>query len=161
MLQKILYYSDFVLVPLAAMYFILASELTIGSGIEFVMGVLCWSFLEYVLHRLTHFFLWSEHFRHHAEPKDPSAPSIFLILPLGCFAYLIGTPAFVAGFLSCYGAFIVLHWSYHHLLIPRSSLFWSGKKRHDQHHAGKKDTYGVVTGVWDKVFPESKKSDDN
>lgn len=161
MFSAILYYSDFVLVPIAAVYFIIASELTLRAAIDFVAGMLAWSFLEYFLHRMTHFFHWREHFRHHARPKDPSAPSIFLILPLGAIAHLVGTAAFTAGFLSCYTAFIVLHWSYHHLSIPRSSLFWSGKRRHDQHHAGKKDTYGVVTDIWDKAFPEDKKSGDN
>lgn len=151
-MKKILYYSDFVLAPAFAIYFFLSGYEDSGVLPGFALGAFTWTFLEYILHRLAHEAAFKEHIRHHQKPTADSTPSIFLITPIALVAYFAAPVIFVSGLLASYSVFIFLHWSYHHLVITQDNPLYGSKKRHDAHHAGKRDTYGVTTRVWDWIF---------
>ena len=154
MTRKILYYSDFVLAPLAALVILFLHEYQ-NLGFDafcFLSGIVLWSFLEYLLHRGAHFLQLAEHYRHHHWPQQDSAPSIFLAVPIAGLTWWCFPPLVVAGLLLNYTFFICLHWSMHHLTIRPSNIFYGAKVRHDAHHGGREVNFGVTSRIWDVFF---------
>ncbi len=130
--------------------------------ISFALGVLTWTFAEYVIHRgLGHrkgaknaFSV--EHLRHHATvtyfaptwKKAAIGLSVFAIT-----AVLAGVP-FAAGFASMYGAYEWLHRRLHtHAAIASNPYGRWARRHHFQHHfARPKHNHGVTSPLWDLVF---------
>jgi sterol desaturase/sphingolipid hydroxylase (fatty acid hydroxylase superfamily) len=133
------------------------------------LGVLTWTFLEYVIHRWmghdrrfkkTPFGV--EHIRHHIE-GNYFAPTYKKVIVAAVVAPLIAAPAiavagwvdgvlFVVGFIVFYAMYEMLHRREH----THAGLGWYGRfvRRHHFHHHfvdGRKN-HGVTTPLWDFVF---------
>jgi 4-hydroxysphinganine ceramide fatty acyl 2-hydroxylase len=142
----------------------------------FLVGVLCWTLLEYVVHRYVfhyepksrlgkqlHFIV---HGVHHDYPNDATRlvmpPSIsiplavvfwiFFAVTLGRFA-----PPVSAGFGFGYICYDSIHYAIHHFPMKRGIWLWLKQYhlRHHYHddHAG----YGVSSPLWDYVFRTTRK----
>jgi 4-hydroxysphinganine ceramide fatty acyl 2-hydroxylase len=138
----------------------------------FLLGLLFWSFAEYVLHRFVFHFepdtRWGRrlhfiiHGVHHDYPHDPMRlvmpPSVSV--PLAVLVYLgfraLLGPAwslpFFAGFLIGYLIYDMTHYHiHHHRSDNRLSL--ALRRYHYRHHFQQSDRgFGVTSGVWDRVF---------
>ncbi len=142
-----------------------------------LIGLFLWTFAEYTLHRfLFHhkptsprqeriFFLF--HGIHHAQPQVKTR----LVMPLpvsipmalifyGLFHLIAGTllgaaqwvPTLMAGFLSGYLMYDLMHYASHHLPM-RSGYAKYIKRHHMQHHYKDPNTrFGVSSPLWDWVF---------
>ena len=167
-----------------ALYFLVRAILDVIAGgawwvipAGFIVGVVVWTFTEYVLHRfLFHyhakgaraqrvFFL--VHGVHHAQPqlKTRLVMPPVVSIPLAFIFYglfylivgvLLGGPQWVAplfaGFIVGYLAYDMIHYATHHL--PMRSGYWKYIKRyHMAHHFKAPDAiYGVSSPAWDYVF---------
>jgi 4-hydroxysphinganine ceramide fatty acyl 2-hydroxylase len=137
-----------------------------------LLGLVVWSFTEYILHRFVFHFVpksrWGKqiHFMfhgvHHDYPNDSTRlvmPPIVSI-PLSTFFYFlfrgfVGShfvPPFFAGFMIGYLTYDLSHYAFHHFgLHGRVSLYL--KQQHMRHHYMDPDgNYGVSTPIWDFVF---------
>ncbi len=138
----------------------------------FMIGILIWSFTEYILHRFVFHFIpksgWGKkiHFMfhgvHHDYPNDSTRlvmPPIVSI-PLAIVFYfgfmkILGArylPPFFAGFIAGYLAYDLTHYAVHHFsLHGKVSLYL--KQHHMRHHYMDPDNnYGVSSPMWDFVF---------
>jgi sterol desaturase/sphingolipid hydroxylase (fatty acid hydroxylase superfamily) len=164
-------YIPVILVFLYRAIFIYGSNfITIASMM--LMGVLVWSFTEYMLHRfIFHYQPHSQfgekihyifHGVHHDYPSDSKRlvmpPSVSLPLAL-LFYFLflaIFGPAkvasFMPGFLTGYLFYDMTHYAVHHFNMH--SKFWLALKNHHmKHHYQNPDKgYGVSSPVWDKII---------
>jgi sterol desaturase/sphingolipid hydroxylase (fatty acid hydroxylase superfamily) len=145
-----------------------------GALALFLVGVLAWTFLEYVLHR------WVFHFRpapdselqrdvaflihgvHHDWPYDPDRlvmpPLVAIVL-----AIAIGLPmraatgpsvfhGLFAGLVGGYLWYDLTHYAVHHLR-QHTSLGMLQRRNHLIHHFSQPDArYGVTTPLWDICF---------
>jgi len=141
------------------------------AGLMF-SGLLCWSLLEYLLHRFVFHFQargpieeriqFILHGLHHADPSDPTRlvmpPIVSIALALifySVFRVLLGRvfvypffSAFVVGYLS----YDYIHFSIHHFK-PRTRIGKFLKKNHMLHHYHPKGArYGVSSPLWDSIF---------
>lgn len=138
----------------------------------FVAGALLWSLLEYGLHRfLFHYrprsafgrrLFWIMHGVHHDWPDDALRlvfPPI-ISLPLAVlFWWTFGRVAgdtlrypLMAGFVSGYLAYDMLHYWVHHGR-PTSRLGRGLRRHHMAHHfADARHGFGVSSPLWDRVF---------
>lgn len=132
-------------------------------------GAITWTFLEYVIHRwLGHDArtrpnpFAAEHVRHHSE-GNYFAPSWKKVLVAGVFALVLigpstalaGTvagPCFVAGLITMYGAYEVLHRRAH--THPGRGPYAKLLRRHHFYHhfTNPHFNHGVTTPLWDWVF---------
>lgn len=133
----------------------------------FVVGAVGWTFVEYWLHRQ-----WGhigeaknpfsvEHLAHHADVSY-FAPAWKKLATVGALAAIVlpvsfltfGTPAlvFVAGFLTMYVAYEIIHRRLH--TAPGLSRYGRWARRHHLHHHYRrpKMNQGVTTPIWDFVF---------
>jgi sterol desaturase/sphingolipid hydroxylase (fatty acid hydroxylase superfamily) len=138
----------------------------------FVLGVLVWTFTEYILHRFVfhyepktkigqrlHFLL---HGVHHDYPND----SLRLVmppvvsLPLAAIFYFlflavvgeVYLPAFFPGFLVGYLCYDMIHYATHHAPM-RGKVGLLLKHHHMRHHYQTDEfNYGVSSPLWDFVF---------
>jgi 4-hydroxysphinganine ceramide fatty acyl 2-hydroxylase len=138
------------------------------------LGVLTWTFLEYVMHRwLGHHrrFRWSlfakEHVRHHIEGNYFAPSWIKAILgavlgavlaPLASLA--LGADrglAYVAGLLLFYGAYEALHRRHH--THPGIGAYGRWARRHHFYHhfENARMNHGVTSPLWDIVFGTYRK----
>lgn len=134
-----------------------------------LLGVIVWTFLEYVIHRwLGHDSrtrpnpFAAEHVRHHSQ-VDYFAPAwkkvlsaVFLAAVLiGPSVALGGAPAgssFVVGFIAMYVAYEVLH-RRDHTHPGRGSYMQFLRRHHFYHHfTDPNSNHGVTTPIWDWVF---------
>jgi sterol desaturase/sphingolipid hydroxylase (fatty acid hydroxylase superfamily) len=151
----------------------------LGSGIGvsyaiplLVLGLVVWSYTEYVLHRFIFHFIpkseWGKqiHFMFHGVHHDYPNDSTRLVMPpvvsipLALFFYflfrnLLGAhyvPPFFAGFILGYLSYDLTHYAVHHFrLHGRISLYL--KQHHMRHHYMDPDgNYGVSSPMWDFVF---------
>lgn len=136
--------------------------------LPFAMGVVLWTFLEYVIHR---FLLHrkgannpatDEHLRHHREGdyfapfwKKLAASMVFLSLSTLVTGALFGLGtglAFSLGTASMYLLYEITHKRLH----ARAPLIGYGliiRKHHFHHHFGNpKMNHGVTVRFWDRVF---------
>lgn len=138
----------------------------------FLLGILVWTFLEYMLHRFVFHYHpkseWGKRFHfilhgvHHDYPNDatrlvmPPGISIplaviFYLLFLGIFGATY-TPALFTGMVFGYLCYDMLHYATHHFSMKKGVWAWL-KKHHMRHHYGDDHTgYGVSTPLWDFVF---------
>lgn len=138
----------------------------------FLLGIACWTFVEYVLHRfLFHYqppgkigerihFIF--HGVHHDYPNDskrlvlpPSVSVPLALLFYKIFQLVLGKimvfPLF-AGFVTGYLFYDITHYALHHFNFK--SPFWLKLKHHHMLHHYQESTkgYGVSSAFWDKVF---------
>jgi sterol desaturase/sphingolipid hydroxylase (fatty acid hydroxylase superfamily) len=143
----------------------------------FVVGVLTWTFLEYVLHRFVFHYLpkssWGKrlhfilHGVHHDYPNDATRlvmpPGISI--PLAVIFYVLFmvvfgprlTPPTFAGMVFGYLCYDMLHYATHHFSMKKGVWLWL-KQHHMRHHYGDDHTgYGVSSPLWDVVFGTFRK----
>ncbi len=136
--------------------------------ISFLLGVLLWTFLEYVLHRfLGHEhkgknFFKDEHLVHHRKVHyfAPAYKKIgaATVVAAGLFATLslalswTIALSFVLGLMGMYGFYEYVHARYHRK-GPVAQIFIVLRKHHFYHHFHQpKLNHGVTTRLWDRVF---------
>jgi sterol desaturase/sphingolipid hydroxylase (fatty acid hydroxylase superfamily) len=137
--------------------------------IAVVLGILTWSFLEYLIHRwLGHDGRFqpnpfaSEHTRHHGE-GNYFAPSwkkgatamgatVVMLWPAIASAGLVGGLAYVAGFVGMYLSYEICHRREH--THPGVGAWGRWLRRHHFHHhfGDPKSNHGVTSPIWDFVF---------
>lgn len=169
-LSKWSYYADFVVysVLIAAVGLLSlwhATPRAAGRWLEvLILGLLAWTALEYTLHRwLLHRVppFRELHARHHEHPAAligtptwVSVPLFFgLWMGLAREASAITAGAVVAGLMTGYLIYVLIHDAVHHRRARPGSWLHALKLRHAQHHRpGAECNFGVSTGVWDLVF---------
>jgi 4-hydroxysphinganine ceramide fatty acyl 2-hydroxylase len=137
----------------------------------FIIGVITWTFFEYVLHRYVfHYvsesaigkkFTYIAHGVHHEYPKDkqrlvmPPVPSIIIAgFFYSIFRILLGEYvfSFFSGFLIGYLIYAMMHYSMHAFRTPkgRMKFLW---EYHNLHHFRYPDkAFGVSSPLWDIIF---------
>ena len=142
----------------------------------FVAGVMCWSLLEYVIHRrIFHYepksrigkqFHFIMHGVHHDYPNDakrlvmPPVISIPLaIIFYLVFAFLFGNaaPAIWAGLVAGYVCYDSIHYAIHHFPM-KSGILNRLKQHHLRHHFHDDHSgFGVSSPLWDYVFRTNRR----
>lgn len=148
------------------------TSLTIGATIGlFLLGVLSFTFVEYLVHRYVYHvsthtewrktFQYKAHGVHHEFPKDKdrlAMPPLLSItvstILLLLFRLVMGdlTFAFLPGFLVGYAAYLSIHYIVHIYQPPKNFLraLWIN---HGIHHYKDGDVvFGVSSPLWDYVF---------
>jgi sterol desaturase/sphingolipid hydroxylase (fatty acid hydroxylase superfamily) len=166
---KFLYFGDFLVIPIAVLWFGAAAYRTGGAlaipewGLTLLFGAALWTLTEYLIHRYAYHhapILTPLHDAHHKEPLAffgvPSFLSSGLILAV-CYLPLCGVaPVFAAGFTSGmmlgYAAYMFVHHATHHFNIQPGDWLYEARLRHMTHHYREGVNYGVSTGFWDRVF---------
>jgi dihydroceramide fatty acyl 2-hydroxylase len=142
-----------------------------GMGL-LLLGVLLWTFAEYVLHRYVFHYLgprlWQRrmHFVLHGVHHDFPQDSGRLVMPLGAsipmgagfylFFRAVAGPVFVdplfIGFALGYLTYDGTHYAIHHFRM--SSRWGKWIKRHHMihHHTGAHARWGVSSPLWDWIF---------
>lgn len=137
----------------------------------FLLGVLTWTFTEYMLHRFLFHFepksAWGQkiiyviHQVHHDRPNDADRLVIPLIssIPISTvvilgFLALLGIHGWPcgAGFLGGYLYYDYVHFSLHN---RKEKFGWTNDQRthHLRHHFQTADRrFGVSTSLWDRIF---------
>jgi sterol desaturase/sphingolipid hydroxylase (fatty acid hydroxylase superfamily) len=136
-------------------------------------GLICWTFVEYTLHRFVFHYQPSSaigerihflfHGIHHEYPRDPlrlvMPPSVSLPLA-GAFYLLfrsllggVWSMPFFAGFMAGYLCYDSLHYAVHHYSFKGNRLFAWIKRHHLRHHyLNDRTGYGVSSPLWDYIF---------
>jgi sterol desaturase/sphingolipid hydroxylase (fatty acid hydroxylase superfamily) len=137
----------------------------------FAVGVLCWTLLEYVIHRWCFHYepktRWGRqlhfivHGVHHDYPNDASRlvmpPTVSVPLALlfyGLFVVVFGrfSGGVWAGLICGYLCYDMIHYATHHFGMKRGIGAWL-KQYHLRHHYKDDHTgYGVSSPLWDYIF---------
>lgn len=128
----------------------------------FAAGLLSWTLIEYLLHRLA-FHGFAPHSEHHANPTDP----VFIVAPLwlslSSTAVLLAAfslaarswamgASMVAGVIAGYLAYEGIHLRIHSPAAG-GALLRALRKHHYYHHfASDQVCFGVTSPLWDRVF---------
>lgn len=148
---------------------------TVKAAVFFLfLGILCWTFSEYMMHRFIFHFIgeqpWLRHLHyvihgmHHAYPTNPHRVIFppFLALGLGgtflgLFVLILPIPiafTLMSGFCLGYCWYEFVHYANHQ--IKWRSQWLKKLKRHHllHHHSGAfgNKNFGVTTVLWDRVF---------
>ena len=129
-----------------------------------VAGAVCWSLLEYAVHRWLYHrapYFRELHAAHHAEPNAfigaPPVVGILLIWAL-FFAPFVGTDFTLAsglttGILIGYMAYMLVHHAAHYWTLSPASWLWQARRHHAlHHHHADEHNFGITTSFWDHVF---------
>jgi sterol desaturase/sphingolipid hydroxylase (fatty acid hydroxylase superfamily) len=137
-----------------------------------LLGVLLWSFAEYVLHRWVFHYVgprpWQRrmhfiiHGVHHDFPQDAGRLVMPLgaSIPMGVVFYILfrlaagpvyGAPFFI-GFGLGYLAYDGSHFALHHFRMAGRLGKWLKRYHMIHHHTGVDARYGVSSPLWDYVF---------
>jgi cyclopropane-fatty-acyl-phospholipid synthase len=128
----------------------------------FAAGLLAWTMIEYLLHRLA-FHGFAPHYQHHADPTDPVWIVAPLWLSLSASAVLFaafslaarswsGGATIIAGVIAGYMAYEAIHLRIHSPAAG-GALLRTLRKHHYYHHfANDQVCYGVTSPLWDWVF---------
>lgn len=166
---KLAYWTDFALYGAAVgalsalMGFFAPPGYRLEDAALCALGLVCWSFVEYAMHRfvlhgMRPFSDW--HAQHHQRPQAlisaPTALSATLIvglvfLPALLLAGLRPAVAFTLGIVVGYLAYGLVHHATHHW---RSELGWLRQRKqwHAMHHHAQSSRFGVTVSWWDRVF---------
>lgn len=143
--------------------------MTPGIVVSFLVGVLTWSFLEYVIHRwLGHDrrtrknAFAREHIRHHIEGNyfAPTRKKVLVAVVAAALvtpvAVLVAGPAlgisYAAGFVFFYAAYEVLHRREHTSAGLGPYGRWARRHHFYHHFENAKVNHGVTSPLWDLVF---------
>jgi sterol desaturase/sphingolipid hydroxylase (fatty acid hydroxylase superfamily) len=134
----------------------------VGLQVEFGMGLVLWTLIEYLMHRLA-FHGFAPHTEHHANPNDVR----YIVAPLwlstsgACVLLAISwlvTGSWMAG-LTIVGGILAGYLAYEliHLRIHSGRrggrLLRALRKHHYYHHfASDRVNYGVTSPFWDIIF---------
>jgi sterol desaturase/sphingolipid hydroxylase (fatty acid hydroxylase superfamily) len=128
----------------------------------FAAGLLVWTMIEYLLHRLA-FHGFAPHSEHHANPTDP----VFIVAPwwlsLPCTAVLLALfslaarswtmgASMVAGVIAGYLAYEAIHLRIHSPAAGGAVLRALRKHHYYHHFASDQVCFGVTSPLWDWVF---------
>lgn len=137
----------------------------------FVIGILFWSFFEYIAHRFI-FHMVSEsprmqrisyvmHGNHHEFPRDkqrlfmPPVPSIIITSILFSLMYVcMGNYAFMffPGFMLGYLMYGTMHYAIHAWHPPFKWMKGLWRNHHLHHYKNEHNGFGVSSTLWDHVF---------
>ena len=169
------YYADFVLYPIAlgaglAVLLLRAPVLNGSLLLAAVIGFLCWSPIEYVLHRYVLHGVQPFkrlHQEHHDRPMAligaPTLLSMVLLVVLvyGPVSLVFGDWLALAATLGVtlgYFFYLIVHHAVHHWKARPGSWLAARKREHAIHHMkGVEGWYGVTTPFWDKVLRTQKR----
>ncbi len=149
-----------------------APVLTVAAVVA--LGVLGWTFLEYMLHRYVFHFepnpkkewqvdlSWLIHGIHHDYPWDgdrlvmpptvTALVSLLLWAPINLAFGHVLNGAFWAGLLLGYIAYDLTHYYLHHA-VPTTAMGKWLRRYHLVHHFSTPEVrYGITTPLWDHVF---------
>ena len=128
----------------------------------FAAGLLAWTMIEYLLHRLA-FHGFAPHSEHHATPTDP----VFIVAPLwlslsstavllaafslAARSWTIGA-SIVAGVITGYLAYEAIHLRIHSPAAGGAVLRALRKHHYYHHFASDQVCFGVTSPLWDWVF---------
>jgi sterol desaturase/sphingolipid hydroxylase (fatty acid hydroxylase superfamily) len=137
-----------------------------------LLGILVWTFTEYMLHRFIFHYQPNSHLGerihfifhgvHHDYPSDskrlvmpPSVSVPLAILFYFLFLALLGeirVTSFMSGFLTGYLFYDMTHYAVHHFNM-HSKIWLTLKNHHMKHHyQDSKKGYGVSSPLWDKII---------
>ena len=168
-INKFLYFGDFLVVPaaLAVFAWLAFHAQGVAAAPEFsgalLAGFLAWTLAEYAIHRvLYHHAPWLSrlHRLHHERPRDyigaPSFLSSGAVILWSYGPFCAFAPTFAAGF-SCgaligYAVYMFVHHAVHHWRIEPEHWLYPSRMRHMAHHYHGEADFGIVTGLWDRVF---------
>ncbi len=148
----------------------------------FLLGLVAWSFAEYILHRYV--FHWTSdtawgkrvHFVLHGVHHDFPSDKDRLVMPLGAsipmavffysaFFFLFGgvrlAEPFFAGFVVGYLFYDGTHYAIHHFKIQSGIGKFLRRHHMLHHHADHAGGFGVSTPLWDVIFntmPKQKRA---
>jgi sterol desaturase/sphingolipid hydroxylase (fatty acid hydroxylase superfamily) len=170
-LSKVGYYADFIVYPpvvsalTAAGLWSSRSDFFAYFVSSCVLGVVGWTFVEYVMHRFVFHRIEAAiemHDMHHAAPTafvgTPTWVSLagFLFgafLPLWWAGGLEIAYGGTVGLMIGYLGYLTVHDAVHRWRIDDKSILYRAKLRHAAHHYGEQDgNFGVTTGFWDRMF---------
>ncbi len=168
-INKFLYFGDFFAIPVALAVFGWLAFATRGLaafpayGVGFVSGVVVWTLAEYWIHRtLYHHAPWLSrlHDLHHEAPHAfigiPSFLSSGIVIAIAYAPLFPFWPVFADGFVSGvligYTAYMIVHHATHHWLLKPGDWLYPARVRHLGHHYHDDVHFGIVTGLWDRVF---------
>jgi sterol desaturase/sphingolipid hydroxylase (fatty acid hydroxylase superfamily) len=170
-MSKLGYFSEFLFFPLLVLAAaLLAFHRPMPTRpatlvMVYVGGIVCWTLIEYLLHRvLFHHapILSHMHERHHQSPQELIGTPGWASVSIGLIAVAapswaalgldLGTAA-TAGLITGYLWYVFVHYASHHWQPRRNSYLYRARLRHACHHHVSHDgNFGVTTGVWDWVF---------
>jgi sterol desaturase/sphingolipid hydroxylase (fatty acid hydroxylase superfamily) len=150
-MTALIYFGEMLVASLLAIVLLAISPFGMSyDAALLVVGVVSWTFAEYVVHRFVlHGLVTTQHGLHHANPG--AAVLIIFWQIWACFAliYFIAGGAFLAGGLIAYSWYLFVHHCAHHGPNWLPSLLL---KHHRSHHQFATRNYGVSTTLWDHVF---------
>ena len=135
-----------------------------GILVAIAIGFVCWTLLEYALHRfvlhgLEPFTQWhaQHHLRPHALIGTPTVLSlslilVFIFLPALFIENVWLSAGLTLGVLIGYAVYSVTHHALHHW---RAHTRWLKRRKQlhaIHHHARSACAFGVITSFWDRVF---------
>ncbi len=146
-----------------------STVVTLGVlGLAFVLGVLLWTFLEYVLHRWVFHervlggAMAREHLEHHAKVDyfAPLSRKLALAVPIVSGIFVLGMLVTEATFASGVVIGVLTGWIVYevihrliHVAGPRGAYGRWARRHHLSHHFGNaKLNHGVSSPIWDHVF---------
>ncbi|MEL6657836.1 MAG: sterol desaturase family protein [Bacteroidota bacterium] len=154
-------------------YTIVSVQLSVGTVVGlFFSGLLLFTFAEYAIHRWVYHppedasqgfvdFTYKVHGIHHAYPKDkqrlampPWLSALVATVLLFVFEFLLGRFGFslLAGFLTGYASYLLVHYVVHIFPMPKNRLkaLWVNHAIH--HYSEDEILFGVSSPLWDYVF---------
>jgi sterol desaturase/sphingolipid hydroxylase (fatty acid hydroxylase superfamily) len=129
-----------------------------------LLGYMAWTVIEYVVHRfiLHHVAAFRElHKAHHdASCELVGTPTIISVSAFYFLGYLPiaeisgGTTAaaLLAGLLTGYLSYVVVHYALHHVGSHGYRFVKRLKRRHALHHQSESINFGVTTAIWDRAL---------
>ncbi|TVQ90283.1 MAG: hypothetical protein EA397_13070 [Deltaproteobacteria bacterium] len=141
----------------------------ISLFVAVLLGALCWTLLEYVIHRFLGHHRWFrgnpfgvEHLRHHAIEGyfGPATKKALAALPVAALTWALGAwiagpllgLAYTSGLMGTYLVYELLHRREHTCAGLGAYGRWA-RRHHFWHHFGNASkNHGVTTPVWDLVF---------
>lgn len=158
-LTKKEYFADFFITPpitLAYGIYSITHTFSVWWFPLFALGWAFWTFYEYALHRWgLHEILTDIHELHHKNQKDYIALHPAITLAIYATFFLVFGPvssSFTVGFYVGYIVYTSLHTAFHYAQIPQGHPLYAMKWRHVAHHRFHDVSYGVTTGLWDRLF---------
>lgn len=170
-LSKASYYADFVVYPPLVLVLVGVASLTstslswLGWISECSIGIVAWTFVEYVMHRFVFHrvpLLTRMHDMHHANPSAFLGTPLWLSLTVGVLCVFLPmwwaaglevASGITAGMMLGYLWYIGVHHAIHHWRLDHASFLYRAKRRHVLHHCHRQDgNFGVTSAFWDRVF---------